>query len=128
MFRKFYPLCIFALFASPLVASDGSWLSRVPAQDRSRPNPYSTREDAIRAGEAIFRQNCSKCHGKDANGLGKHPSLRTQLVHNATDGELFWLLTNGSMARGMPSWSKLPEAQRWQLTRYLHSFPLEEIK
>lgn len=121
-------LVLAALLASPAAASDGGWLSHIPSQQRSRPNPYAAKEDAILAGGAIFQQNCAKCHGKDATGNGKHPSLRTKLVHDATDGELFWLLTNGSMRYGMPSWSKLPEAQRWQLTRYLHSLQMEETK
>jgi len=30
-------------------------------------------------------------------------------------------LTNGVVRRGMPVWSKLPEAQRWQLVRYLQT-------
>lgn len=128
MFRKLYPFIVSALLASSLHASDGSWLRRVPSHDRERPNPYASREDAILAGGAIFQQNCAKCHGRDATGAGRHPSLRTELVRHATDGELFWLLTNGSMARGMPSWSKLPEAQRWQLIRYLHSLPLEDAR
>jgi hypothetical protein len=42
-------------------------------------------------------------------------------VQNATPGTLFWLLTGGVVRKGMPVWSKLPEAQRWQLVRYLKS-------
>jgi hypothetical protein len=42
-------------------------------------------------------------------------------VQKATDGELRWLLRNGSLKRGMPSCDGLPEVQRWQLVRYLHS-------
>ena len=41
-------------------------------------------------------------------GRGRRPSLRTPEVRSATDGELFWLLRNGSLAHGMPSWSRLP--------------------
>jgi len=34
---------------------------------------------------------------------------------------LFWLLSSGVTRKGMPVWSKLPEAQRWQIVRYLKS-------
>jgi hypothetical protein len=34
---------------------------------------------------------------------------------------LQWLLTNGSMKNGMPSWSRLPEPQRWQIITFLKS-------
>jgi mono/diheme cytochrome c family protein len=54
-------------------------------------------------------------------GGKKGPNLRDPEVQNATVGTLFWLLTNGVAWKGMPVWSKLPEAQRWQLVRYLKS-------
>ncbi|WP_263366171.1 c-type cytochrome [Edaphobacter bradus] len=117
-------------FSAPLVfaASDGVWLKRVPDQDRARINPYALDENAAAAGALLYKRNCASCHAADASGQGKRPSLRTTRVQHASDGELFWLLTNGNLGHGMPSWSRLPEDQRWQLTRYLHSLPLEETK
>jgi hypothetical protein len=43
-------------------------------------------------------------------------------VQQATPGALFWILTNGVVRHGMPVWSKLPEAQRWQIVTFLMSF------
>ena len=56
---------------------------------------------------------------------GKHIRLNLHgvRVKQATPGELFWLLTNGSLKNGMSSWSRLPDAQRWQLITYLKSLP-----
>jgi len=34
---------------------------------------------------------------------------------------LFWKMTNGNPDRGMPSFSKLPELQRWQIVLYLRT-------
>jgi mono/diheme cytochrome c family protein len=106
----------------------GDWLERVPAEERTRPNPLLNDPAVIGAGEHLFARHCASCHGTDANGSRRRPSLRTDRVKQATDGELQWLLRNGSLAHGMPSWSSLPEIQRWQLVRYLHSLPLEERK
>jgi hypothetical protein len=39
----------------------------------------------------------------------------------ATPGEMFWILTNGLVRHGMPAWSKLPPAQRWQIIAFLTS-------
>jgi mono/diheme cytochrome c family protein len=101
---------------------DGSWLRRVPAPERSRENPFSNSNDAVLAGQVLYGRNCASCHGAAAAiGRGSHPSLRSSRVQQATDGELHWLLTNGNLGRGMPSWSRLPDPQRWQLVRYLHS-------
>ncbi len=102
-------------------AGDGAWLKSVPEKDRVRVNPLSADPEAPAAGAKLFRQHCTPCHGKDANGKGKKPGLRSERMREATEGELQWLLTNGSMKNGMPSWSRLPEAQRWQLVRYLKS-------
>ncbi|HET9838005.1 MAG TPA: c-type cytochrome [Candidatus Angelobacter sp.] len=107
------------LFAA--AAGDGAWKSRVPEKERARENPYDTQANAIAAGAKLFRQNCSSCHGSEATGKDKKPDLHTDRVRTATPGELEWLLKNGSMKNGMPSWSRLPEQQRWQIVSYLKS-------
>ena len=111
------------LWAEP---GDGQWLHKVPAKDRDRPNPFASDREAPAAGAKIFAEHCAACHGEDAEGkIGKHyrPNLRSDRVKQSTPGELFWLLTNGSLKNGMPTWSRLPEAQRWQLVTYLKSLP-----
>lgn len=106
-------------------AGDGEWLLRVPDQDRDRVNPLAANADAPAAGAKIFQHRCASCHGKNAEGKthGKRirPNLHSFRVKQATPGELFWLLTNGSQKNGMPSWSRLPETQRWQVTTFLKS-------
>jgi mono/diheme cytochrome c family protein len=108
-------------------AGDGEWLHKVPPKDRNRPNPLATDSDSPAAGANIFAEHCASCHGEDAGGKtqGKHarPNLHADRVKQATAGELFWLLTNGSQRNGMPSWSRLPEVQRWQVITYLKSLP-----
>ena len=99
--------------------SDSPWLARVPGKERARQNPFEGDPMAARAGEKLFGQHCAACHGANAEGKGKHPDLHSDAVRNAQPGELQWLLTNGSLRRGMPSWSRLPEQQRWQLITYL---------
>ncbi len=100
-------------------AGDGAWLKNVPEKDRARTNPLAGDAEAPLAGAKLFRQHCTACHGEDAGGKGKKPSLRSEHVRGASEGELQWLLTNGSLKNGMPSWSRLPEIQRWQIVSYL---------
>ena len=107
-------------------AGDGEWLTKVPEKDRARTNPFAADSDAPAAGANIFAEHCASCHGEEAQGKeGKHPrpNLHSDRVKQATPGELFWLLTNGSLKSGMPSWSRLPEAQRWQVITFLKSLP-----
>ncbi len=116
-------LAVFACCAS-LMAADGGWLKKVPAQDRTRVNPYAGNSQAIDAGKILFESNCAKCHGSEAMGKHNRPSLRSaRIEHEATDGDIAWLLKNGNSWKGMPSWSSLPEPQRWQIIAYLRSLP-----
>jgi len=107
--------------AAAAFAADGSWLKHVPQSDRARTNPYAGQTDAVAAGGLVFEERCSKCHGEDAEGRGRKPSLRSARVQGATDGEIFWLLRNGNLAKGMPNWSLLPEPVRWQVIAYVKS-------
>jgi mono/diheme cytochrome c family protein len=43
------------------------------------------------------------------------------MVRQAPPGAIFWVLRNGALWRGMPSFSHLPEQQRWQIVTYLKS-------
>lgn len=97
------------------------WLKRVPAADRERVNPYRASQQDIAAGARLYSDYCSRCHGADLQGTRGKPSLRSGVVQNASDGELFWLLKNGDLRHGMPSWSSLPEAERWQILAYVRN-------
>ncbi len=96
-------------------------LEKAPEKAKNRPNPYENDPQAIAAGQILFEDHCAECHGDDANGARKGPSLRVSEVRAATPGTLYWLLTNGVVRKKMPAWSKLPEPQRWQLVKYLKS-------
>ena len=107
------------LFAAAEVNQE--WMKKVPAADRARANPYSGQADAVAAGGRLYADRCARCHGADLEGSHGKPSLKTDAVKNATDGELFWLLRNGDLRHGMPSWSGLPEPERWQVVAFLRS-------
>jgi len=100
---------------------DGRWLTQVPAKDAGRDNPIVHDSQAQQVGARLFAQHCAECHAENAGGRNGKPNLHTGHVAQATPGQLFWLLTNGSLKNGMPSWSRLPEQQRWQLVSYLKS-------
>ncbi|HLH45042.1 MAG TPA: c-type cytochrome [Bryobacteraceae bacterium] len=97
-------------------------LARVPPKARTKPNPLEAKPSASQAGKKLFEQHCAECHGSSAEGSRHAPALRDPQVREAAPGELFWILTNGAIGRGMPAWSKLPEPQRWQIITYLQSF------
>ena len=119
--RRWIGLLTLPGLALACLAADGGWLKRVPETDRKRVNPLAGQAEAIAAGGRMFEDHCAKCHGEDATGRGKRPSLRSDRVQSATDGEIFWLLRNGNLPRGMPTWAALPEPMRWQIIAYVKS-------
>lgn len=100
-------------------AADGSWLKRVPASDRAKVNPLPDQTAAAEAGSHLYANECSKCHGQQAQGKGNRPALISERMKTTTDGELAWLLRNGNSWKGMPSWSVMPDGERWQLVAYM---------
>ena len=101
-------------------------LAKVPAKAAGRHNPLEADPEAVAAGGKLFEQHCAECHGVNADGGKKGPSLLAEEVQQATPGTLFWLLTNGVVRKGMPVWSRLPEPQRWQLVSYIKSLGMSK--
>ena len=125
-------LAILLVLASVLglyATSNGAWLGKVPANEHEKSNPYHDQADAVAAGRRVFVDHCAHCHGEDAEGVKKRPSLRTTRVQQeATEGDLHWLLKNGSMGYGMPTWAKLGDPQIWQVVTYLKSLHVDQAK
>jgi len=119
--RTMLAIALVGVSAACFAAADGAWLKKVPQADRERVNPFAGQAGAIAAGGNLFRNNCAKCHGADAEGKGSRPSLKSERLAGATDGEIAWIIKNGQMYKGMPSWGGLPEQQRWQIVTYLRS-------
>ena len=106
---------------------DPTWSA--PAVASARPNPLANKAELAAGGRKLFQRNCVECHGSDGAGLEKKHSADLQLavVQAQTDGTLFWKITNGNAKRGMPSFSKLPELQRWQLILYLRTLKPDHL-
>lgn len=99
----------------------GAELRKAPAIANSWQNPYAGQPEAILAGRKLFKRHCTECHGLDGRGQGKAPNLHAPIIQSASAGTLFWFLRNGNLKEGMPSWSRLPDQQLWQLVTYLRT-------
>ncbi|MBI5443505.1 MAG: cytochrome c [Deltaproteobacteria bacterium] len=99
--------------------------SEVPAKAKARKNPVPNDEASIRAGQAIYEEQCLSCHGSagrgdgpDAKGLRHPPAPVARILRRQTDGALFWKISRGGGQ--MPSYEEsLTEEERWQVIRYM---------
>jgi len=96
---------------------DPDWVA--PAAEGARANPLANDESIVAGGRKVFGQRCASCHGDDGRGSKRAPSLAADEVRAQLDGELFWKISSGNARAGMPSFSFLPAAQRWQLVMHL---------
>ncbi|MDP9055662.1 MAG: c-type cytochrome [Acidobacteriota bacterium] len=110
-------MCAFQAFAG----QGDSLIEQAPAKAQATSNPLAGSANASRAGARLFDRECRACHGRSAEGTGKAPSLTSIDISAAPAGALFWVLRNGSLHRGMPSFAHLPESQRWQIVTYLQT-------
>ncbi len=123
MQRQFKCLTLIAVVgtATAIASSRGSLLQRVPAAAGEYRNPYEDNTGARRAGAKLYRRECASCHGDSGEGIGHAPPLDSPRVRKSSAGALFWVLRNGGIFHGMPSFSHLPRQQRWQIVTYLQA-------
>ena len=132
------------LQAGPLSwgASQAILRPRVPRDQieaaRAVTNPLPVSDAMIAKGKTLFEGKafCKVCHGINGKGLGGDiapGSLKGPLPRNftdkdwqavRTDGELYWILKNGSKGTAMASFIPLvlTEEEAWQVLLYVRSF------
>src|SRR5581483_6700721 len=112
---------IYLLAQNPSYEPDLNWHARASAALRE--NPLKDSPQLTAGGKKLFLRECAECHGEDGAGIvEKHSAdLKSPVGQALSDGALLWKITNGNPARGMPSFSRLPEKQRWQLVLFLRT-------
>ena len=115
-------LLVPALFLLPTSAQQPAETKPAESQAASEHafKPYPI--DLVRGGGALFRQNCSFCHGRDAGGGETGPDLtRSKLVATDTDGsKIGAVIRDGRPDKGMPHFD-LTEQQIEGLIAFIHT-------
>jgi cbb3-type cytochrome c oxidase subunit III len=78
--------------------------------------------DAVKAGDALFQQNCSFCHGRDAEGGESGPDLtQSKIVLTDTNGDKIAAVVRGGRPDNkMPAFT-FSESQIQNLVAFLHA-------
>jgi len=100
-----------------------AWYSVPTTPLTGRADPQPATQEILTQGSVLYAQNCAVCHGASGEGNGKPGTRLTAATgQRYTDGDLYWLLTNGVAGKGMPPYNtRLSPTERWQVVRYLRS-------
>jgi mono/diheme cytochrome c family protein len=109
--------------------------AKAPDEFLAKTNPLPASAGAIQAGKTLYLKTaqpvaCTMCHGEQGDGKGPVGAALVPPPRNFTcgvmmkdipDGQLFWIIKNGSPGTGMMSFAGLSDEQVWQLIQYIQS-------
>jgi mono/diheme cytochrome c family protein len=98
-------------------------------------NPLAVTAALLQRGQQRFTINCSPCHGQlaDGNGITKKvgamavvANLHDKRIVEMTDGELFYVVTNGRNLMGSYG-ANVTVEDRWAVVAYLRALQLSRL-
>jgi putative copper resistance protein D len=112
-----------------LLVGIGAGLALPPITVDAYPTTYRRPDVAytassIAAGRVLYADHCARCHGRDGRGDGPagaglpRPPADLRAAHTAhhTAGDLYWWITNGIAAAGMPEFgTRIGNEERWDV-------------
>ncbi len=103
----------------------------IPAEAIAKVNPVKSTPEGLESVKKLYGYHCSMCHGKDGDGKGElAEQMKLTLndwrnpasISKMTDGELFYIITNGRGKMTGGEGDRTKEETRWQLVNYVRAF------
>ncbi|MFZ4286546.1 c-type cytochrome [Variovorax sp. HJSM1_2] len=130
--ERLWLLAVAVLVLTPWPDANLLLTAAVPTSLHQSPSGFSAQ--GIVRGQAVYQQQCIRCHGTDGRGEGPDaaslpmwpPSLNGALLWKRLDGELFWRVREGMQGRGgvptMPGFGHvLNDQEVWDVLDYLQA-------
>ena len=108
----------------------------IPAADAAKTNPVKPTPEGIAAAKKLYGYHCAMCHGTGGDGKGDLAAdmkltLRdwrdSKSLEKMTDGELFYIITNGRGKMAGGEGDRTKEEVRWNLVSYVRSFAKKDV-
>lgn len=100
-------------------------------EDAAKKNPIAPTSEGLAEARKLYGYHCAMCHGKDGDGKGElaaemklelHDWHDASSIEKMTDGELFWIVSNGKGKMLGGEGDRTPEKIRWNLVNLVRSF------
>lgn len=99
-------------------------------EDVAKKNPFASTPEGLAEARKLYTYICAMCHGKDGDGKGDvaaemklelHDWRDASSIEKMTDGELFWIVTNGK-GKMLGEGDRETEKVRWNFVNLVRSF------
>jgi mono/diheme cytochrome c family protein len=106
-------------------------LAPIPPEDAAKKNPVKLTPKGFGEAKKLYGYHCAMCHGEDGDGKGDlavqmklalHDWRDTATTAKFTDGELFYIITNGRGKMTGGEGDRTKEEVRWNLVNVVRSF------
>ena len=103
----------------------------IPATDAAKKNPVKPTPEGLAEARKLYGYHCAMCHGKDGDGKGDlAEQMKLDLkdwrdsssISKYTDGELFYIITNGRGKMVGGEGDRTKDEVRWNLVSLVRAF------
>jgi len=103
----------------------------IPAADVEKKNPVKPTPEGLAEAKKLYGYHCAMCHGSDGDGKGELAmQMKLDLkdwrnpdsLAKMTDGELYYIITNGRGKMTGGEGDRTKETTRWNLVNLVRSF------
>lgn len=107
----------------------------IPAEDAAKKNPVKPTPDGMAEAKKLYGYHCAMCHGKDGDGKGDLAAdmkldlkdwRKPDSLAKMTDGELFYIVTNGRGKMTGGEGDRTKEEVRWNLVNVVRAFAKQD--
>jgi mono/diheme cytochrome c family protein len=104
----------------------------IPSEAKRDTQPFPPTQENLAEGRNHFADHCALCHANDGSGdteIGRNlypkpPDMRLAETQKLTDGELFFIISNGVRLTGMPGWGDSHGSEdTWKLVLFIRHLP-----
>lgn len=116
---------------SPAQQTPASGEPQMTPEDAAKKNPIAPTSEGLAEARKLYGYHCAMCHNKDGDGKGElalemkldlHNWRDASSIEKITDGELFFIISNGKGKMLGGEGDRTPEKMRWNLVNLVHSF------